>query len=147
LEWYVPFNFIQQTYCILFLTNHKYDNTHVYAQVDSTNQIASNPPARKNRLFGSSTLDCFDLFFQKKQRAARWREKVSLELSPTLDRSQNILRQRYGEFEPANNRYHSITSLAAYKVPYNEYLVEISDSLACSRDYLYWVKLAVLGNI
>jgi hypothetical protein len=44
-------------------------------------------------------------------------------------------------------RYHSITSLAAYKNPYNEYLVEISGSLACSRDYLYWFKLAVLGNI
>jgi hypothetical protein len=43
--------------------------------------------------------------------------------------------------------YHSITSLAGYTVPYNEYLVEISGSLACSRDYLYWFKLAVLGNI
>jgi hypothetical protein len=43
--------------------------------------------------------------------------------------------------------YHSITSLAGYKVPYNEYLVEISGSLACSQDYLYWFKLAVLGNI
>jgi hypothetical protein len=43
--------------------------------------------------------------------------------------------------------YHSIMSLAAYKVPYNEYLVEIHGSLACSRDYLYWFKLAVLVNI
>jgi hypothetical protein len=46
-----------------------------------------------------------------------------------------------------NPSYHSITSLAAYKVPYNEYLVEISGSPACSRDYLYWFELAVLGNI
>jgi hypothetical protein len=45
------------------------------------------------------------------------------------------------------SEFHSITSLAAYKVPYNEYLVEISGSLAYSRDYLYWFKLAVLGNI
>jgi hypothetical protein len=43
--------------------------------------------------------------------------------------------------------YQSNTSLAVYKVPYNEYLVEISGSLACSRDYLYWFRLAVLGNI
>jgi hypothetical protein len=41
----------------------------------------------------------------------------------------------------------SMTSLTVYKVPYNEYLVEISGSLACSRDYLYWFRLAVLGNI
>jgi hypothetical protein len=46
-----------------------------------------------------------------------------------------------------NATYQSITSLAGYKVPYNEYLVEISGSLTCSRDYLYWFKLAVLGNI
>jgi hypothetical protein len=48
---------------------------------------------------------------------------------------------------PSLLAYHSITSLAAYKVPYNEYLVEIYGSLACSWDYLYWFKLAVLGNI
>jgi hypothetical protein len=45
------------------------------------------------------------------------------------------------------NRYQSKTFLAVYKVPYNEYLVEISSSLACSRDYLFWFRLAVLGNI
>jgi hypothetical protein len=44
-------------------------------------------------------------------------------------------------------KYQSIMSLAVYKVPYNDYLVEISDSLACSRDYLYWFRLAVLGYI
>jgi hypothetical protein len=47
----------------------------------------------------------------------------------------------------ANLWYQSKASLAGYKVPYNEYLVEISGSLACSRDYLYWFKLAVLGNV
>jgi hypothetical protein len=44
-------------------------------------------------------------------------------------------------------RYQSITSLTVYKVRYNEYLVEISGSLACSQDYLYWFRLAVLGYI
>jgi hypothetical protein len=41
--------------------------------------------------------------------------------------------------------YYSITSLAAYKVPYNEYLVEIPGSLACSRDYLYWFSRSESG--
>jgi hypothetical protein len=96
---YVPFNFIQQTYCILFLTNNKYANTHVYALV-RFNQPNSEQPAGAKKAQRSIV----ENIFQRNSELPAGAEKASLELSPTLDRSKYISRQRYGGFEPASNR-------------------------------------------
>jgi hypothetical protein len=70
---------------------------------------------------------------QKAGGGANWGRKSGRERAPArAARSKILVRQDV---------------FGSLQVPYNEYLVEISGSLACSRDYLYWFKLAVLGNI
>jgi hypothetical protein len=68
---------------------------------DSTNQIASNPPAQKS---ASSAVQCsiVEIFFPKKQRGTAGAKKASLELSTSLEIYFKI--QRYGGFESDNNR-------------------------------------------
>jgi hypothetical protein len=60
---------------------------------DSTNQIASNPPARKKRLFGGSTLDHRDLFFKETANCPLARKK-HLWSSPQRSIARRILKDK-----------------------------------------------------
>jgi hypothetical protein len=85
--------------CILFfLRNQKYCSTQVQANVDFTNETASNPPARKKRLFrGSmqfqrgSTLTSCDLYLQKRSSCPPTKKK-QCDLKKRIGPSRTIRR-------------------------------------------------------
>jgi hypothetical protein len=94
---YVPLGFIQQTYCILFSTNHKYANTHVYANVRFNQPNSEQPAGAKQagcELFNARSLRSF---FYRNNELPAGAKKASLELSPTLDRSEYIFKKKEGE--------------------------------------------------
>jgi hypothetical protein len=102
-------------------------------ELSSTNQKTSNSlPALIKRLMSCSTI-----FFEKKQRAAHWRDK-SITGAFLNARSLRIY---------LKTKYQSRTSLTVSKSPCAEYQLVPSTGLPDSPDRLYWFKPSVFDNL